>query len=238
MAAEEEFHTLLGFQPAVRVDAWRRTSGMHRIRSRRALAAVRELWTTRDTIAQERDVTPGRIIPDAAIIAAATANPTTVEQLLATKGFHGRGARRFASAWVRALQTARELPEADLPTQAGPFSGPPPPRAWPDKDPIAARRLTLAREAVMGLSETWNIPPENLLTPDYLRRLMWEPPATRNPADLLSEVSRRLGESGARQWQIGLVAELLTAAILQGDLPVPDPDPQPASDPESDLLTE
>lgn len=90
----------------------------------------------------------------------------------------------------------------------------------------------------MGLSETWNIPPENLLTPDYLRRLMWEPPATRNPADLLSEVSRRLGESGARQWQIGLVAELLTAAILQGDLPVPDPDPQPASDPESDLLTE
>lgn len=233
--AEEEFETLLSFQPAVRVDAWRRTSGMHRIRSRRALAAVRALWTARDTIAAERDVTPGRIIPDAAVVVAATTSPTTVEQLLSTKGFHGRGARRFASEWLEALNTARELPDSELPPQAGPLTGPPPPRAWQDKDPVAARRLTAARDAITALAETWKMPAENLLTPDYLRRLMWEPPSTRDPELLVGEVSAQLTEYGARAWQVGLVAELLCAAILQGDEPVPETSPEtsPESSPEA-----
>lgn len=229
--AEQEFETLLDFQPAIRVDAWRRTSGMHRIRSRRALAAVRELWTVRDAIAQERDVTPGRIIPDSAIIAAATASPQSVDQLMATKGFHGRGARRFANEWVQALNTARNLPEAELPPHAGPVTGPPPPRAWADKDPVAARRLSLAREAVSELSTSWNIPAENLLTPDYLRRLMWEPPLTREPAELAAEVATRLSESGARQWQLDLVAGPLTAAILASDEPEVEPAPETDPDP-------
>ncbi len=68
---------------APRVDPWRRTSGMHRARGRRALAAVRELWETRDEIAARRDVTPGRIIPDSAIVEAANAMPRDKAALLA-----------------------------------------------------------------------------------------------------------------------------------------------------------
>ncbi|OBI68849.1 HRDC domain-containing protein, partial [Mycobacterium sp. E796] len=61
--------------PVVKRDRWRRTSGIHRVRDRRGLAAVRELWTARDRIAQRRDIAPRRVLPDSAIIDAALANP-------------------------------------------------------------------------------------------------------------------------------------------------------------------
>ena len=74
--ARQEFDAPAQLRPGrPRVDAWRRTSGVHRVRGRRALAAVRELWETRDEIAEQRDVTPGRILPDSAIVAAAPALP-------------------------------------------------------------------------------------------------------------------------------------------------------------------
>ncbi len=238
--AEQEFEMLLSFEPAVRVDAWRRTSGMHRVRSRRALAAVRELWTRRDEIARQRDVTPGRIIPDSAIVAAATSTATSVEQLLGTRGFHGRGARRYGNEWLRALRTARELPEDELPTATAGSLGPPPPRAWADRDPAAARRLALSREALTKLAEGLGMPVENLLTPDYLRRLLWEPPATRAAEPLAEEVGVRLREAGARAWQIELTTPALVAAIIAGDDPasVSDPVAEPVSEPVSDPVSQ
>ena len=84
--ARQEFEALRWFVPTPRVDAWRRTSGMHRVRGRRGLAAVKELWEARDEIAERRDVTPGRIIPDSAIVAAALAAPTDKDELLCDEG--------------------------------------------------------------------------------------------------------------------------------------------------------
>ena len=57
--AQQEFDALRSFVPTPRVEAWRRTSGLHRVRGRRALGAVRALWETRDELAERRDVTPG-----------------------------------------------------------------------------------------------------------------------------------------------------------------------------------
>ena len=108
--AAEEFEWLKGFTQHTRVDQWRRTSGLHKVRGRRALGAVRALWTTRDQIAAERDVTPSRIIPDSAIVAAALAMPTTRTALKATKGFYGRGADRYAGRWVAVLTTGTRPP--------------------------------------------------------------------------------------------------------------------------------
>ena len=123
--ARQEFEHLLSFEPVQRAEPWRRTSQLHRVRGRRALAAVRELWETRDELARQRDVTPGRILPDAAIIAAASAMPSGKAALMATKGFHGRGADRYAARWVAAIETARELPESDLPQRGPRGDGPP-----------------------------------------------------------------------------------------------------------------
>ena len=223
--AAEEFEWLRGFTQPVRVDQWRRTSGLHKVRGRRALGAVRALWTTRDQIASQRDVTPSRIIPDSAIVAAALALPTTRAALKATKGFFGRGADRYSGRWVAVLTQVRDLPESQMPTRTPRADGPPPPRAWIDKDPVAARRLQLAREAITAAGKEHHVPAENLLTPDFLRRVLWTPPETRDPEPLAQEVSVALREMGARAWQVRLMAPLIAAAVLEGDRPVPDQTP-------------
>ena len=225
--ARQEFDHLRGFEFTPRVDAWRRTSGLHRVRGRRGLAAVRAMWETRDQIAEQRDVTPGRILPDSALVAAALAMPTDRQTLLATKGFHGRGADRYSSRWVAALTTARDLPEADLPTRSPRGDGPPLPRAWAEKDPVAARRLVFAREALTRLAEEHSLPAENLLTPDDLRRTLWAPPTSRDEASLTEGVRTMLAGLGARAWQIDLATPVLVESILRADAE-PDP-PAPES---------
>jgi len=224
--ARQEFEHLLSFTMTPRVDAWRRTSGMHRVRGRRGLGAVKALWETRDQLAERRDVTPGRIIPDSAIVAAAQALPRDRDELLSIKGFHGRGAERYAARWVSALRAVAALDEADLPTRAPRPDGPPLPRAWADRDPVAARRLVLAREALSVLAEQEEVPVENLLTPDYLRRVLWAPPATREPDALPVAVAAALSDLGARPWQIDLTGPVITQAILDADQP-----PAPETDP-------
>jgi ribonuclease D len=215
--AAEEFEWLKGFTPPNRVDQWRRTSGLHKVRGRRALGAVRALWTTRDQIAAERDVTPSRIIPDSAIVAAALAMPTTRTALKATKGFYGRGADRYAGRWVAVLSQVRDLPEAQLPSRTPRAEGPPPPRAWADKDPVAARRLQLAREAIVETADELDLPAENLLTPDFLRRVLWTPPETRELEPLTRAISVALRDLGARAWQVRLVARVVAEAVLAAD---------------------
>ncbi|HET7682933.1 MAG TPA: ribonuclease D [Marmoricola sp.] len=211
--ARQEFEHLLDFEPAERIDPWRRTSGIHKARGRRGLAAVRELWEARDRIAQELDTTPGRLIPDSAILAAANTMPTNRRALLDTKGFHGRGARRYADDWVEAVKRARALPEKELPSLARRGDGPPQARAWADRDPAAAARLAQAREAVKQLSESTEVPAENLLTPDYLRRVLWSPPRATGP-EMETAVADQLRELGARPWQVQLTAGLISDAIL------------------------
>jgi ribonuclease D len=215
--ARQEFEALLDHEAPVRVDAWRRTSGMHKVRGRRGLAAVRELWLQRDEIAASRDVTPGRIIPDSAIVAAAQALPTDRRALLSTPGFHGRGASRYSSRWVEALRGAVEMDEAELPPRSPRSDGPPLPRAWAERDPVAAERLSLARAELAALAETHAVPTENLMTPDLVRRVLWEPPATREPDALATEVEAALHRLGARAWQVELVAPVLVRAILEAE---------------------
>jgi ribonuclease D len=238
--AAEEFEALRGFTQPTRMDQWRRTSGLHKVRGRRALGAVRALWTTRDQIAAERDVTPSRILPDSAIVAAALAMPTTRAALKATKGFYGRGADRYAGRWVAVLQQVRDLPESQLPTRTPRAEGPPPPRAWVDKDPVAARRLQLAREAVTAASEELQVPAENLLTPDFLRRVEWSPPEVRETEPLERAISVTLRDLGARAWQVRITAPILADAVLaadreaaEGTTPAPDEDAAQPSPPEA-----
>jgi ribonuclease D len=209
--ARQEFEWLRGFTPYVRSEPWRRTSGLHRVRGRRLLAAVRELWEERDALARARDVSPGRIIGDNAIVAAALADPVTKGDLMATKGFHGRGAQRYADRWVAALARARELPEEDLPVRSPRTDGPPTPRAWAERDPVAAERLTLARDGMNRLSEEHQVPAENLLTPDTVRRVMWAPAGSD-----LTAIGDQLRRLGTREWQIELTAPMLLDAVVSG----------------------
>ncbi|MCH0561686.1 MULTISPECIES: ribonuclease D [unclassified Streptomyces] len=208
--AQQEFDAIASAPPPEpRKDPWRRTSGMHKVRRRRQLAVVREMWQTRDRIAQRRDVSPGKVLSDTAIVEAALALPGQVHALAALNGFGHRMGRRQLEQWQAAVDRARSLPESELPQQGQPALGPPPPRAWADKDPAAAQRLSAARAGVTALAERLNLPQENLVTPDTVRRVCWEPPKAVDA----ESVRAALTGYGARPWQIELVTPVLVGAL-------------------------
>ena len=200
--------------PPPRLEPWRRTSGLHAIREPRRLAVVRSLWETRDADARRRDIAPGRVLPDAAILAAATELPRTLDALTALRPFSGKGTRRRADQWFAAIEAAMAMPESGLPRARGPGGdGPPPVRAWPDRDPAAAARLAAARAVVGGMTEQLAVPAENLLQPDLLRRLCWSPP---RPLDATS-VAEALTAGGARPWQVEVVSGPVGHALASLD---------------------
>ncbi|MGI5208410.1 HRDC domain-containing protein [Spirillospora sp. CA-108201] len=210
--AREEFAAILSTPPKPpRADPWRRTSGIHRVRNRRALAAVREVWEARDKVARERDLSPGRVLQDAAIIELAQKSPKTPAELQALPTMRGRGARRHQSAWLRAVARARELGERALPESNLPGDGPPPAHRWADRDPEAAKRLTAARAVVAALADEHSMPSENLVQPDYVRRLAWTPPAESSSA----AIGAALRGLGARGWQVQLTAQPIAKAFLR-----------------------
>lgn len=211
--AEQEFAAVLATRPAPpRPDPWRRTSGIHRVRSRRSLAVVRELWLERDRIARHRDISPTRILPDPAIVDAAKAAPDTMDELGKIPGFTGRGARRYGPNWLRAVRRAKALSDDQLPEpSAPPTDGPPPAHRWSERDPVAAKRLTAARAAVAALADAGHLPAENLLSPDAVRRLAWLPPEPISAESVAAE----LRQYGARPWQIEITAVPIAMALLR-----------------------
>jgi ribonuclease D len=213
--AREEFAAVLAARPpGPRPDPWRRTSGIHRVRTRRGLAVVRELWLERDAIARRRDLSPGRVLSDAAIIEAARVLPSDGEELTALTGFSGRGARRNVRSWAAAVRRAQAQPETALPASSGPAAdGPPPTHRWAERDPAAAQRLTAARAVVVVLAESLSVPAENLLHPDAVRRMAWKPPEPRTP----EVIAAQLAGYGARPWQAELTAAPLAAALSELD---------------------
>ncbi|MET7685384.1 ribonuclease D [Streptomyces sp. NPDC005423] len=212
--ARQEFDAIASAPPPEpRKDPWRRTSGMHKVRRRRQLGVVRELWETRDRIAQRRDVSPGKVLSDAAIVEAALGLPVNVHALAALPGFGHRMGRRQLEQWQAAVERAKALPDGALPQPGQQVAGPPPPRAWADKDPAAAARLSAARAGVSALAERLNMPQENLITPDTVRRVCWEPPGVADAGT----VAAALAGYGARAWQVEQVTPVLVEALSAQD---------------------
>jgi ribonuclease D len=206
--AAQEFEYVRTFEAMpTRRDRWRRTSGIHKVRNPRALAAVRELWQTRDHIARRRDIAPGRILPDSAIINAATVDPDTVEKLTELPVFGGNRQRRSAQVWLDALARART---AEPPDAQEPSNGPPPASRWARRKPEAAVRLEAARAALSELSQRVSVPAENLLSPDVVRRLCWDWEPVSATAAAIDDFLR---DAHARPWQRELAVPVLTEAL-------------------------
>lgn len=221
--AREEFQAeLTPVTAAIRTDPWRRLSGLHQIRGARNLAIARELWLSRDELAVAQDTAPGRLVPDRSLVAAVLANPASKSELASLKAFHGRASRSELDRWwaaIQAGQTTDDLPEARVSTP-----GPPPPKVWTFKNPEAFARLQAAKEVLTQLGAEREIPSENLCTPDYLRRLCWEPPAEITPETIRED----LLDKGARVWQVNLISEHLARAFVDANQR-PQENPPPAS---------
>jgi ribonuclease D len=208
--ALSEFQSILDAPPAPpREDPWRRTSGMHKVRKREQLAVVRELWLARDAIASKADVAPGRLLSDNAITELAVTAPTTskgFQKTLRPIGLRPRWMENV-NTWVDAITRAQT---AELPLMRLNGDGMPPIKQWRDKFPERYAPLTHAREAVNQRALELQMPSENLITPEFVRRVCWD--QTRAE---ISQVEDKLRKLGARPWQIEQVAPLLASALTQ-----------------------
>ena len=193
----------------VRAEPWRRLSGVHSIRGLRNLAVARELWLSRDALARETDTAPGRLVPDASLTAAAKAMPDSKRALAAMREFTGRASRTEIDRWWAAIEAGRET--SDLPVLRGNGDSLPPPRAWSDRNPDADARLKAARTALTAVSEERSIPLENLLTPDTLRRVAWNPPTEITP----ESIGEALSAHGARPWQVAATSQVIAQAFVE-----------------------
>ncbi|WP_157001242.1 ribonuclease D [Agromyces laixinhei] len=215
--AAEEFDAVLhraAKPPAA--EPWRRLSGIHAMRSPRNLAVAREIWLARDALASELDVAPGRLVPDASLLAVARSLPSTRRALADLREFNGRASRTELDRWWAAVE--RGLATTEMPQVRVPSDAPPPPRAWAVRNPEADARLRLAKVAVAEVAEQMNMPVENLLTPDHLRRVAWTPPAEPTA----ESIGGALLALGARHWQLAATSQRIVDAFVEAAQSVED----------------
>ncbi len=201
----QEFHHLLSFKPKPPLDEpWRGLPGISRIKDLAKLKIAAALHAARDAIAIEKDVAPGRLIPDRSIMAAVNQAPKSRSELASNKEFQGRASRTLLSVWWDAIARSQELDISLEPADRG--NGIPNHKSWERRFPDAHHRLESVRPLVLSLATELNIPIENLLTPDFLRRVCFEPQA---------DVAEQLRSLGARQWQVRLVTEVIQMGLQQ-----------------------
>ena len=223
--ALEEFAHLLAFKPKPeKVDKWRGLTGLHEVKDQRGLAVARALWQAREALGAKLDVAPGRLIPDLSISHVAKKQPSTRPELAGDRAFNGRASRSYLDTWWEAVEVG--LHTKDLPPLRLPASGIPNHRIWPNKFPEAHKRLMVAKEVIAIKQAELNIPAENLLTPDFLRQLVW---SDRESFDA-ETIATELKELGARNWQAELLAEDLSKAIELAPEWTPPTEPEASSD--------
>ena len=190
-----------------KVDRWRGMTGLHEVKDSKSLSVAESLWLHREELAIKLDVSPGRLIPDYSIVAVSKTTPKTKPELAGSKSFAGRASRSYLDLWWRAIEAG--LKNLNPPPVRLPQTGIPNHRIWANRFPEADARLKSARLVIAALSEKHSLPAENILTPDFLRQIAWEPPGELTA----SAVADALAASGARAWQIELLAELLAEAL-------------------------
>ncbi|MBU6163586.1 MAG: HRDC domain-containing protein [Actinomycetales bacterium] len=233
--AEEEFAASLKAElPKTRPEPWRRTSGMHQIRSRFELAIIRSLWQARDEIAKKIDLAPGRLLNDAVIIELARNKPKKREEFLEIPIVKMRIRNEiqisYINRWLSVLNEAYRIPEENWPEMRARGDSLPAPRIWRDKFPIANAQLQHVRRSLAEISEKYSIPQENLLSPEILKRIIFnngkESPTPDSPLARLNLVEV-LGTLGARKWQIDLVFDAISRARCETEPPSEPEPPEP-----------
>ncbi|MSS45589.1 ribonuclease D [Cutibacterium sp. WCA-380-WT-3A] len=201
-------------EPGVNPKRWRRISHIGDIRSRAGLQLAHDLWLARENLAHDLDIAPGRVLRDDVLIAAARRCDRTVNvdanTILAMKGFRHREAKKHRSTWVDAINHARGVSPQQYPPLREPSSAIPHPRSWQHHHPKQAARWSAVRPAVNDVAAQYDVPPENLCTPAWLRQFAWQPPEDCS----VQGVDAFLADLGARPWQREILSDVLSTTAL------------------------
>ena len=232
--AEQEFASILKAPPPPpRIDPWRRTSGMHKIKRRDHLAIIRELWIARDELASAQDIAGGKLLNDSAIIELCLAAPLTkkeLEKALRPIGLRARWLEN-STIWLEAIARAVALPEAEWPAMRTQSDALPPIKLWRERFPEKFAPLSHARALIEAIATHNSIPVENLISPESIRRICWSPPSGSTSTRDEAAVGLALAALGARPWQIDLVAGALADALLEREpLVIEEPESEPSTE--------
>ena len=239
--AEEEFAASLEAELLKpRPEPWRRTSGMHQIRSRFELAIIRSLWQARDEIAKDIDLAPGRLLNDAVIIELARNKPKKREEFLdlpiVKMRIRSEIQISYIDRWLSVLNEAYDISEENWPEMRARGDSLPAPRIWREKFPIANAQLQHVRRNLTEISEKYSIPQENLLSPEILKRVIFnsgKEEVMSYSESQVSEIRSKLRELGARNWQVDIVADAVARAKSESLPPPVAVDPAEESDSET-----
>jgi ribonuclease D len=196
------------FTDSPKSDRWRRTSGMHRVRDRLSMTIIRDLWLSRDELARELDLAPGRVLGDEAIVELALKRPDNLEEVAKVIGWRTRLESPPFNRWLKVLTSSLKTPIADQVELRVASHSMPPIRIWREKNPLGYARLTHTRAALIELSKQLQIPSENLITPEFVKRICWQEPPTME-SDYENFVQNELTKLGARGWQVEQVVSVI-----------------------------
>ncbi len=216
--AAQEFSAILQAPPSPpRKEPWRRSSGIHKVKRRDQLAVIKSIWMERDALARAADVAPGKFLSDAALLELALHVPKTraeMEKVLRPIGARARWFEHTAQ-WLKAIEAGKAVPESHWPPMRADSDTMPPVKLWRDKFPAKFAPLSHARAAIEKEAENLSIPPENLISPELVRRLCWSPPEGSTANLQTDAVISKLVEVGARPWQAKIVGPLIATALLE-----------------------
>jgi ribonuclease D len=196
--AEEEFERLELLRwtaPADQDSAYRRAKGAAHLAPRQ-LAALREMWTWRESVAQREDRALFRIISTEALVAVARALPGDVGALARVRELPPALAQRHGPALVTAVERAVRLEESALPQIERSRRAP--------RDLEVEGRLDRLRAARNAVAQDLTIEPGVLIGRAALEAL-----ARARPTDRAGLV----GIAELRRWQIEVLGDALLAAL-------------------------
>lgn len=195
--AEEEFRLAeqTGWEPPEHDDRpylrLKRASDL----GRRSLAALREIYEWRDSVARKRDLASFRVVNNDEIVAVARDLPGNREELEDVGRLSKGNARRWGSDLLAGVERARELGEADLPE---PPARPRGPRRDPETEQLVDRLKPVRDEAAKRLDLD-----KGFLMP----RSQLEDIARAQP----SALTELAAVEGVREWQV----EALGAGLIE-----------------------
>lgn len=209
--AEQDFQHLTNWKPAPALaDPWRKTSGIHQVRQPRQLAIVRELWTEREKIAQEKDKSVSKVLPDAAIIDIAKNELKSARDVYMLESLRNRSHKAYADLWWEVRNYAMNLKESELPSAKSGLSSIPPTKAWEEKNPEAFARFSKVRPKVLEIAESFAVAPEIIVSPELIRKLCW------NEYESITDhgsLANWFISNTARKWQAELITEEVHALL-------------------------
>ena len=185
---------------------------MHKVRDRLTMTIVRDLWLARDEIARQIDLAPGRVLGDLAIIELATIRPDNLEAVAKVISWRTKLESPPFNTWLKVLNDSLKTPLDQQPEFRVASENLPPMKIWKEKNPLGYARLTHARAALIELSKQIQIPTENLVTPELVKKICWQQPPSSS-SEYESFVITQLTQMGARPWQIEQVSPVIAAKL-------------------------